>query len=300
MDNFNTIIYHNPCNDGAVALWCANYYSPIEEKIPCQAGTNPQNLVPDNKNILFVDLCPSFDYLFKICKYAKKIVVLDHHKTTLDEWKKFKEKCPSNLTIQLDMERSGCQMSWDYFFQSPRPWFVDYVADRDLWAWKLPYSREINQYFFEYNTLEHTKLNEITQLIEWTPEQKNSIIVEGSSLLKYQKKQLDLASKRAIEAEMFVNNFKYKLWLGTTTTADRSDLGNVLANKLLSSGNLPNFSAVWVYEPKTNDWWISLRGHKNSPDLSVIAKVFGGGGHPKASGFTIRSPNTLRDIFIIS
>jgi nanoRNase/pAp phosphatase (c-di-AMP/oligoRNAs hydrolase) len=299
---FDTIVYHNPCNDGAVALWCANYFLPIEEKIAGRAGCNPQNLIPDNKNILFVDLCPPLDYLFNICKSSSQVVVIDHHKSTLDDWEQSQENKPANLTMILDMERSGCQMSWDYFFPNSltRPWFVDYVGDRDLWAWKLPNSREINEYFFENYTLEPTKLDEITQLITWSPEQKNQIIQEGASILKYKKKQLDLASSRSIESVMRVNDFEYKVWLGTTTTADRSDLGNILANKLLSSGFLPDFSAVWVYEPKSNEWWISLRGHKNSPDLSVIAKQFGGGGHPKASGITIKAPKTLRDIFIIN
>jgi len=30
--DFNTIVYHNPCADGSVALWVANYYKEIVEK----------------------------------------------------------------------------------------------------------------------------------------------------------------------------------------------------------------------------------------------------------------------------
>lgn len=297
--DFDTIIYHGSCNDGSTALWAANHYNDIPEKISCKAGTIPI-IVHNSKNIIFVDLCPKFDYLIEICKTAKNVVILDHHKTSVDAYVQFKDKCPRNLHMVLDMERSGCQITWDYFHQCARPWFVDYVADRDLWTWKLPNSKEINQAFFENNMLDPYYLNNITELLTYTNEQITSLIQEGSLMLKYQKKQLDIASNRAIEATMEVNDTVYNIWLGTTTSADRSDLGNVLANKpLKSTGSLPDFSATWVYEPKANEWWISLRGSRDSPDLSVIAGVYGGGGHRASSGMTIKYPKTLRDIFLI-
>jgi hypothetical protein len=297
--DFDTIVYHNPCNDGATALWAANHHKDIPEKIACKAGCLPY-LVPDNKNILFVDICPKFDYLIEICKTAKNVLVLDHHKTSLDTYEYFKNICPNNLQIVLDMERSGCQITWDYFFPNQsQPWFLQYVADRDLWAWKIPNSKEINQVFFENNMLDPYYLNNIDSLLVYTNEQIDLLIKEGSLVLKYQKKQLDIASSRAVEATMDVGGLIYNVWLGTTTTADRSDLGNVLANKVMTNGKLPDFSATWVYEPKANEWWVSLRGIKGSPDLSVVAGFYDGGGHEKASGFSIKHPKTLRDIFLI-
>jgi oligoribonuclease NrnB/cAMP/cGMP phosphodiesterase (DHH superfamily) len=297
--NFDTIVYHNPCNDGTTALWCANYYKNIPEKVPCKAGTIPTINV-ENKNILFVDICPNFDYLIEISKTAKNVIILDHHKTSMDTYEINKDKCPTNLQIILDMEKSGCQITWDYFFQDIiRPWFVDYVADRDLWKWKLPNSKEINQILYDNNMIDPYYLENITNLINYSQEQIDEIVKEGSILLKFQKKQLDIAISRSLEANITINEITYNIWLGTTTSADRSDLGNLLANKELSSGLLPDFSATWIYEPKLNEWWISLRGHKSSPDLSIIARVLGGGGHKAASAFSIKSPKTLTDIFII-
>lgn len=298
--DFDTIVYHYPCNDGTAALWCANYFNNIPEKVSCKAGINP-NINVDSKNILFVDLCPKFDYLFEICKTAKNVVILDHHKTSFDAYEINKNECPVNLQVILDMSRSGCQITWDYFFpDKERPWFIDYVGDRDLWTWKKPNSKEINQAFFDNNMIDPYYLDNITNLLSYSQEQIDNLVKEGTLLLKFQKKQLDIAVSRALEAVVDVNGTIYNVWLGTTTTtADRSDLGNLLANKLLSSNKLPDFSATWIYEPKANEWWISLRGHKESPDLSVIAGVFGGGGHAKSSAFCIKAPKTLKDIFLI-
>ena len=299
MLEFDTIIYHNPCSDGTVALWAANYYKDIPEKIACKAGCLP-NLIPDGKNILFVDICPKFDYLFEICKFAKNIVVLDHHKTSLDAFKLYKTICPNNIHIILDKERSGCQITWDYFYQTSRPWFVDYTGDRDLWAWKLPNSKEITQALFENNMLDPYYLDKITDLLLYTNNQIDDLIKEGYMMLKYQKKQMDIASARALECSMTVDGQTYNIWIGTITNGDRSELGNILANKpLVSTGLLPDFSSTWIYEPKLKEWWISLRGHHVSPDLSKIAGFYEGGGHALASGFSIKYPKTLHDIFLI-
>ncbi len=299
MINFDTIVYHYPCNDGVASLWIANYYKEINEKVSCKAGTNPEINVL-NKNILFVDLCPKFDYLFEISKTAKNVVILDHHKTAIDAFELYKDKCPANLHIMLDITKSGCQITWDYFFPNKaRPWFIEFVGDRDLWAWKLLNSKEINQVFFDNNMFDAYYLDNITKLLDYSQEQIDDLIKEGIILLKIQKKQLDVAIYRALEATIKVKENIYNVWLGTTTSSDRSELGNMLANKLFESGELPDFSATWIYEPKLREWWISLRGHKSSPDLSIVAGVFGGGGHKLAAAFSIKAPLSLNDIFII-
>lgn len=297
--NFDTIVYHSPCSDGNTALWCACNYKDISEKIPSKAGVAP-SIDYNNKNVLFVDLCPKIATLNEICKSAKNVVVLDHHKSSLDDFEVNKDICPNNLHIILDMAKSGCQITWNYFFEDkPKPWFVDYVADRDLWKWQLPNSKAINQVLFENNMLDAYDLDAISSIVNYSEKQIDELVKEGNLLLKIQKKQLDLSISRAIEVSMPVGNTIYNVWLGNITYGDRSEFGNLLANKPMSNGSLPDFSATWIYEPKLNEWWISLRGHKNSPDLSAIAGFFGGGGHQKASGFTIKTPRVLCDVFII-
>jgi oligoribonuclease NrnB/cAMP/cGMP phosphodiesterase (DHH superfamily) len=196
------------------------------------------------------------------------------------------------------MERSGCQITWDYFHKSTRPWFVNYVGDRDLWQWKLPNSKEINHIFFENNMLDPLQLDNITNLLKYNSTQIDDLIKEGSSLLLFQKKQIDLAVSRAVEASMTINDFTYNIWLGSMY-GDRSEYGNILAHKPLSNGKIPDFSASWIFNVKTREWQISLRGNKTSPDLSKIAEFYDGGGHCKSSGFIIKYPKTLHDIFLI-
>jgi len=47
-------------------------------------------------------------------------------------------------------------MSPDYlsmdFETTLRPWFIDVVADRDLWKWIYPSSKSLGAYLFSINT----------------------------------------------------------------------------------------------------------------------------------------------------
>jgi oligoribonuclease NrnB/cAMP/cGMP phosphodiesterase (DHH superfamily) len=303
IDNYDTIIYHTMCSDGISALWCANYYKKINEIIACKAGSNP-NFNPNNKLILFVDICPSFEYLLDISKTSKFILILDHHKSALDLYNKNINNIPSNVMFNLDMNRSGCQITWDYFFpnensSTTRPWFIDYVGDRDLWLWKLPNSKAINASLFDNEYFNPKNLDKLNELINPSTDLINKLKIYGDVLLKNQQKELDNSAYRAVEATITLNNKTWNIWLGNTISSLRSELGNVLANKKLSNGNLPDFSATWVYDVKSNEWWISFRGIDSSPDLSEIAGYFGGGGHKKASGITIKDGKHLRDFFTI-
>jgi nanoRNase/pAp phosphatase (c-di-AMP/oligoRNAs hydrolase) len=299
---FDIIVFHTQCPDGITSLWAANYYAKINEHIACRAGVEPVIENYSNKSICFVDICPKYNYLSKIAMDAKSIVVLDHHKTTIDMYNQLKkDSIPSNIEFILDFDRSGCQITWDYFFsksdETYRPWFVDYVGDRDLWAWKLENSKAINTALYESEFFDSTNLDKLTSLLDYKKDDMCNLINLGNMVLKIHKKELDYSSYKAVEATFTIQNTVYNVWLGSCSANLRSDLGNILAyKKRLSDDKLLDFGVVWNYEPKYNEWAISLRGHKNSPDLSVIAGVFAGGGHAKASGFVIKNSHLL-DVF---
>jgi nanoRNase/pAp phosphatase (c-di-AMP/oligoRNAs hydrolase) len=300
--HYDIVIYHGPCSDGVTALWCAKEYLKDKfEPMQCKAGSDPEGIF-DDKKILFVDLCPSINFIINTSKIAKKITIIDHHKSALvmhdsniETIKKIK-----NLEIILDMTRSGCQMTWDYFFKDePRPWFVDYIGDRDLWEWKLPFSKEINAALFESNYLDANNILNLNTLLINPEIKQKKYIANGKIIIKLQKKSLDIGVYKAHKAEFKVNDIIYNIWLGGNIDMSlRSELGNLLCEKKFLDGTEPDFSVVWVYEPKLNEWWISMRGAKKH-DLSAIATTFGGGGHFSAAGWTIKGEKTLRDYFTI-
>lgn len=305
LKDFDVIVYHGPCSDGTGGLWAACHYKPINIKCSCKAGSDPQGDFT-GMNVIFVDICPRIEYLKELTKIAKNVVILDHHKSSeqmiLDNDELFKKM--SNLHIEFDMNRSGCQMAWDYFFDvktNPRPFFIDYIGDRDLWTWKLPSSREINAGLFELGYIDSFDLSKLSGLLENSEEKKKYLESYGKIISTINKKEIDIGISKSIEAQMICSDKTYKIWLGGNFNSNlRSELGNALCLKSFEDGSMPDFSAFWQYDPKSDEWWISLRGIADrSPDLSVIASKFGGGGHSLASGITIKNnSNGLKSLFI--
>ena len=305
--DFDAIIYHGPCSDGIGGLWCASYYKPIKTKFACKAGTNPTGDYT-GMNVIFVDICPKIDYLLELVKVASYVVILDHHKSSqqmINDNKDVLNLIP-NLLIEFDMERSGCQMAWDYFFEGiSRPFFIDYIGDRDLWTWKLPDSKEVNTALFDLGYIVPYNLDKMTELMKDSETKLKELKSIGSLIESVNKRQVDIAISNAIEATMKSadGNKTYRIWLaGNINPILRSELGNILCSKPFKDGVMPDFSSTWQYDPKSNEWWVSLRGiPSRSPDLSILASSFGGGGHPMASGITIKpNPNSkgLNDIFL--
>ena len=299
----NYIVYHADCSDAITGLWCCNTYEEIQHTYtyPCKAGSDPTELFQD-MDVLFIDICPSVDYILKLVNSAKKIVILDHHKSSqvaLENNKELLDKY-DNLKIIFDMDRSGCQLAWDYFFgDKERPFFVDYVADRDLWQWKLPMSKEINNALFEldyFNPKDFSKLNDLYKSTNTNLEEiKNKLIEHGKFIDHLNKKEIYSSINRSIEGIMIVGDQTYRIWL-SDNIKHRSEVGALLCDKVFKDNTLPAFSAIWKYNITTDEWFISMRG-KGLVDLSVVAKQFiNGGGHKNASGFTIKN---LKDCFII-
>ncbi len=308
---YDYVIYHGPCPDGVTALWASHeYLSNINynyEPIQCKAGTDPERNF-HGKKILFVDLCPSLKFIVDTCKIAEVVTILDHHKSAIDMYYENEQVLNSinNLHMEIDPDRAGCQIAWDYFNKNPsphtktRPWFVDYVADRDLWKWELPFSKEINSALYENNYIDPSNLNKLSELLIDSENKKQKLMEHGELIIQIQNRELGLAVSKSLISEFKHKNHTYKIWLGGNISMNlRSELGNLLVNKKFPDGTSPDFAAIWFYDPKTNEWWISFRGGQQSPDLSVIARELGFGGHASAAGITIRNGKTLLDLFKI-
>jgi oligoribonuclease NrnB/cAMP/cGMP phosphodiesterase (DHH superfamily) len=294
--DFDIIVYHHNCPDGLCGLWCAEKYNTKPfTKIGTPAGKDPVGNFID-KDIIFIDVCPSIQFIKENAFTAKKITILDHHKSAYDSYLQNKEELDKfmNVHYHFDMKKSGCQIAWSYFFgENKSPWFLDYIADQDLWTWSLQFSKEINC------AIDFDKLDKLNELDNYNAEQIINLINEGKTILNVKQKIMQDQLLESVEGKMTFNGNTYNIQLGTIPFDMRSAFGNLLATKPLKNGLQPDFGVVWMYKPSENRWIISLRGTDISPDLSVIATYFNGGGHAKACAFKL-SYNPFNNIFIIS
>ena len=143
------VIYHKDFTDGACAAWAAAHHLgraglPEPVLLAAHPGITPEGAFAEEWAIVFVvDVCIPRADVERLGAW-----VLDHHKTN-------EPLLAGYERARFDMSRSGAGLAWDEVqailwglgygvTQAARPWFVDYVEDRDLWRWALPDSRAIN------------------------------------------------------------------------------------------------------------------------------------------------------------
>ena len=279
------IIYsHGSCPDGFVAAMIAKRRYPEAEVIFLDHGANhTENLKKaEGKRVLMLDFSlrtrAENDALMSSCA---SFVILDHHKSA-------REVLEGASYAVFDMKRSGAGLAWDYLFgkdsldwhqgdYTERPWYVDYVEDRDLWNWKLPMSRSICAYLgtlpFEFEAwsgLDNVAPLEIDRLGQGALAHINHYVREATKQTQWG--QLD-------------GNFVGVL---NVPYLNCSEVGNEIAKTAAMMGDglcdkTGGYSMTW-FERGDGITQFSLRSVGDF-DVSAVAKKYGGGGHKNAAGF---------------
>jgi oligoribonuclease NrnB/cAMP/cGMP phosphodiesterase (DHH superfamily) len=289
-------IYHGNCQDGFAAAWVVRRHFPNADF----HGGVYQDPPPDvtGRDVILVDFSYKRPVLEQIADAANSVVVLDHHKTAEADLAPFKiELCGSAefswadvpgiiedfrdlrktpiIIAHFDMARSGAQMAWDAFHDAARPNLVDYVGDRDLWKFDLPFSREVNAYIFAHNyTFENW--DHLDRELRTHMDVQRVAEMGGAIEKKHHKDVAELVS--FARREMIIGGIVVPVAnLPYTVT---SDAGHLMATQ--------HPSRIGVCYTDTPDGRVfSLRSTDDGPDVSAIAKRYGGGGHAHAAGFRV-------------
>lgn len=257
--------YHADCPDGFCAAFIAHKRWPRAELAPLTHGqTRPLDKFA-GKDVLIVDFSYNRDVMEQIRYVTRKLLVLDHHKTAEAELAGL-DYC------EFDMNRSGAQMSWDYCFGATtktRPWYVEYVADRDLWKWNLPDSKEINAYIM---ILGH----EVTIWEELEDMMPGRIMQYGTGIRTYIEHYIGKVCEQSYTGHW--DNFTVSIV--NVPYLNISDIANELCNRGADIG-------MGWFVRGDGQMQFSLRSVKNNVDVSALAKIYGGGGHLQAAGFEL-------------
>jgi len=120
------VIYHHPCMDGMGAAFAAEYgcYQELTYWKASYGGDPPWDLITD-KYVLLVDFSYKRDVLLEMKQKAKRLIILDHHKSAEVDLEGIEGAF-------FDMNQSGATMAWRYFHDTPIPLFLRYIQDHDL------------------------------------------------------------------------------------------------------------------------------------------------------------------------
>ena len=213
---------------------------------------------------------------------SDKVILLDHHKTAL-----WLNEYPFAL-VQVEDESvgkmCGAYLFYEYLKKNHEEFndtlalklFVKYVRMYDTWEWKEKYDNIIPKRLNDLMYMDGP--NEFIDKMIYRLE-NNLAIFDDTDLMKLQIEQTYINSYVAQKNEtLIVNDSLFPEYTVGITFADKyiSELGNKLCelHPELDFVVLINMSTLTV----------SYRTVKDNLDLSAIAKGFGGGGHPKASG----------------
>ena len=271
------VVYHANCRDGFAAAWAIRTVYPSATFIAGNYGKPLEGFPFAGQDVIFADFSlPRLDML-EIAAMADTLRVFDHHKTAEEALRDF--PVSSGVKIVFDMERSGAGISWDELhspvgfghLDPPRPWFIDYVEDRDLWRFALPDSKAINAYL---GTLKYD-FSVWDALCRFTAAEANAA---GQAVE---------AKVAAYVEEVGKNSYRATDFAGRTlqiVNAPQVDVSELLAD-LLERNPSVDYSVGW-WRRADGRFQYGLRSRPGSDvDVSAIAKDNGGGGHKHAAGF---------------
>lgn len=259
-NTYTHVFYHGNCPDGFGAAWAAwKFLADRATYIPC-FFEQPVPEVPRHARVLIVDFSFPRDKALDLANRVETICQLDHHQTAADMMK-------GVPWATFDMTHSGAYLSWMHFFGKPVPEFVQYLEDRDLWRFQMPYSREVAAAVGSY-----PMKFEVWEVLSTMGMEK--LKFDGGIILRSQGPLIDEMISRVRWQEF--DGHKVPVVNATT-------LFSQVGDKLCQMYPDAPFAAYY-YDRKDGKRQWGLRS-PGRIDVSEIAKRRGGGGHPGASGF---------------
>lgn len=262
------VIYHGNCADGFGAAWAFHDADPGAFEF--HAGT--YNDAPPNvegRDVFLVDFSYKAHVVAKLIEQADRVVLIDHHKTALEDLDALIRSCA--LESHCSLEKSGATLAWEYTHLDAPPGLILHIEDRDLWRFALPLTREIQACVFSHPydfALWDT-------LMQAGPEELQQMACEGAAIeRKHHKDVAELTG--VVTRPMTIGG--YTVPVANLPYTLTSDAGHLLAKD-------HPFAACYWDTPEGRVF--SLRSTDDGIDVSEIAKRYGGGGHVHASGFRV-------------
>ena len=243
----------------------------------------------DGSNVYIVDFSYDKDILKTMSERMEKVVVIDHHKSAIEDLNEIVWQSIPNLELVFDITKAGCVLTWEYFFpDEPIPTLLAYIADRDLWKFELPGTKEIHE-----TLCSHSFSFELwSQFIATLP---TLLMKEGEAILRAANRSIKNICRNAVT--MKIGDDKV---LAVNTSYKSSEVCHYLLDMIESDSDYKDCKFAVVYRderintcgPDSVDDQVSRRYDLRSRggfDVSKVAKKFGGGGHKNAAGFHVRT-----------
>jgi oligoribonuclease NrnB/cAMP/cGMP phosphodiesterase (DHH superfamily) len=313
--------FHHPCNDGSGAAAALEYRlrlagvvrDPDDLRLcpmayttdwdePLPEGYVQGDVAPDRpvSSIYMVDITFSrvkFDQIVThlrnerlLAQDPPEMVCIDHHRSALERIDELREFC-DDVLIEIGPGLSGSTLVWEYFNRKyealPVPLLLQYIADQDIWEWRLENSREINASLNVYEGKIEKVREELELSLQDESQWKRDHCTAGRAILDMVDAVVAKTAWQAVDIAAGAVTLRV-----LNSPSYTSELGNELCE---SSDEAPNAVAI-VYSIQ-RDW--SVRCSIRSIDGGALnarqfAERFGGGGHDHAAGCRFRDFDEMK------
>ena len=294
-----TIFAHSHCTDGLVAASIMKYSLQMQHNIEPEVvfvsyGKEQEAIdkanIDSETTVYCVDFAFNKETTLELCKLAKLVYVLDHHKTAHENLHDLKTHY--NFNFIYDVEKSGASIVRDYCNKHLGLYshiklnqkeilnkVVNMVEDRDLWLFRLPLTKEFAEYVFAY--MQPNDIDRMTEILfKYKFDNLKEICQMGETIMHYKnniiKKKLDSYNP------IYINFGSTRMLIINET---QPDLVSQLGSELCKKHNVPVclYNISGSYDGAINVA-LSFRSMDHLEPVDVVARLFNGGGHACAAG----------------
>ncbi len=239
--------------------------------------------------VYIVDCTPEPADMHKLRRRTEHIVWIDHHRTNIDKLKADDPQLWPALDGIRDTSESGCWLTWNHFHGSAdRPWAVKFINDYDIWRYQ--YFKDTTRFHEGLITMEGW---EDPQSPLW-----QSLLSEKTGL----KTAVDVLDRGDI-AYMWKDNYYKRVRTRSAFPLAWWGYKCIVCNAPLTDSTLfgdeqaqAKHDIMITFYYAGDHWNVSLYSKRKDINVGELAQKYGGGGHPGAAGFTIKS-DELHKVF---
>lgn len=261
---------------GAVVAFATQNYNPDDFFEWDYNAPIPVDTFATGEKIYIVDCSFSettVHYLESMMEKDCSVVLIDHHKTTLDLQELPQYAWVKRLGGLRSNRRSGVYLAWQYFYPDlPVPRFIQLISDFDAWTQEL--LPESDYFKLAMDMKDQTPTGDYFKLLFNSEDDCTEI-------------ESCIAIGKVIKQYIDIDNIQYR--------DDWSFESRIDGHKALVVNKR---SGSWIFGDRYNDYPVcctfvfdglnysySVYSSHDDVDCSAIAKKFGGGGHRGAAGF---------------
>lgn len=310
------VLYHSNCPDGTVSAllldvfrsrWTVSeiVFIPVNYDDGDKTIERLQRETTHAFQLVFADFC--FDdvkVMQTLISLAVYTFVFDHHETAERVLRQIRSVA---VEVVYDQNLCGCAIVRDWLETQGanlgEGWtmLVNYVQDRDLWKFKLPYTKPIGAYIRQ-----HLRLNQVPQykltenVLEPLCDCARWLRASDSTLGMGERPQV-LVQGELIESirERMIGAYRNRIYLGeflghkvAVVNISHTEITSEVLHKAEGLAESGIAIGWWL---NGGDFYFSVRSSKEGPNVAELCETFGGGGHEHAAGFNV-SASRVSDI----